>query len=192
MKTSATEQVRSEQVYSPAARHFHWWTVAFIAVQVPVGLYMVWRGEATKFDDVTNQLYSAHKLTGFFILWLVLARLVYRLTHGAPPDEPTIEPWQKVASHLNHWSLYGLLVLIPILGWLGVSLYGATNVFGLFSLPSLAAKNTDAAATVFNLHKWAAYLLIAMAAVHIAAALFHHLVRGDGVLRRMLPGLRQR
>ena len=53
-----------ETTYSTGARHFHWWTVALLAIQVPVGLYMVYRGNVTNFDALTNTLYSSHKLLG--------------------------------------------------------------------------------------------------------------------------------
>jgi cytochrome b561 len=192
MQSSTASGQTGDQVYSPTARRFHWWTVAFILAQIPIGLYMVWRGEATGFDALTNQLYSSHKLIGFLILLLVVARLVYRFRNGAPPDEPTLEWWQKLASHFTHWGLYLLLLVIPILGWLGVSMYGARSIFGLFSLPAMASENQDRAALVFMLHKYAAFLLIAAVAMHAAAAIFHYAIRRDGVLQRMLPGLRRR
>lgn len=179
-------------VYAPTARAFHWATVALVSVMLPLGLYMAWRGNATNFDATTARLYDLHKLLGILTLGVVIGRLAYRLANGAPPDEPTLEWWQKAASHLTHWGLYGLLVAIPMLGWLGVSLYDARSIFGLFSLPALAAKNTDASNLVFALHFYAAMLLAAMVMAHIGAALYHHLIRKDGVLRRMLPGLKHR
>jgi cytochrome b561 len=176
-----------EATYSPGARHFHWWTVALIAIQVPLGLYMVYRGEITKFDGLTNTLYSWHKTLGLVILLLVLARLYYRFSHGAPSDEPTIEWWEKAASHLTHWSLYLLLILVPIMGWLGISLYGAREVFGLFSIPPLAAPDQAAAERVLMLHKYLAFLTVAAIGAHVGGALFHYFIRKDGVLMRMLP-----
>jgi cytochrome b561 len=85
--------------YSRAARQFHWISAGFIFVMIPVGIYMVDRGAATNFDALTNTLYSNHKMFGFILLWIVAARLVYRLVKGAPPDEPTLAPWQKAVSH---------------------------------------------------------------------------------------------
>lgn len=177
--------------YSPAARSFHWWTVAFIAAQLPLGVYMVYRGDATSFDALTGKLYDAHKLIGFVLLWLVVVRLIYRLTHGAPPDEPTLRWYEKAAANATHWTLYLLLLAVPLLGWLGVSLYGARSIFGIMSLPALATENQDAATRVFTFHKFAAFAIMALAAMHIGAALFHFVIRKDGVLQRMLPGLRR-
>jgi cytochrome b561 len=178
--------------YSRAARQFHWITAGFVFVMIPVGLYMVRRGAATDFDAFTNTLYMNHKMFGFILLWIIAARLSYRFLKGAPPDEPTLEPWQKAASHLTHWGMYGLLLAVPLMGWLGVSMFDARGIpFGL-SLPSLAAKNEDAAKTVFLLHRLGAILLALLVLTHIGAALFHHFIRRDGVLRRMMPGLKER
>ena len=171
--------------YSKAARRFHWWTVALIAIQAPLGFCMVYRGGTLNiWDAITNTLYNAHKLIGIVIFFLVLARLAYRLTQGAPADEPTIEWWQKAAAHATHWSLYLLLLLVPIVGYLGISLYPALDVFGI-PLPSIAPANQEAAERVFFLHWVGAVLILLLVSAHVGAALFHYFIRKDGVLQRM-------
>ena len=178
--------------YSTGARHFHWWTVALVLTQAPLGVYMVYRGNVTNFDALTNTLYSAHKSLGLLILVLVAGRLLYRFLHGAPPPEPTITWWQRGAAFVNHWSLYLLLILVPIVGWLGISLYGARNVFGIVDIPPLASQDQAAAEGVLMLHRYLAFLTIALIAVHVAAALFHYFIRKDEVLARMLPAAGRR
>ena len=179
--------------YSAVARAFHWVTVAFVFVQIPIGIAMVYRGTTLNiFDDTTNQLYSTHKLIGFLILWLVLARLAYRLWHGAPPPEPTLESWQRNGSAFVHWSIYLLLIVLPILGWIGISLYPALEIFGLFSLPALTSPAQELANQVLSVHAWLALLLTVLIIGHISMALFHYLVRKDHVLHRMLTGLPRR
>lgn len=177
-----------QPVYSPVARFLHWLSVALILGLVPVGLYMSYRGGTLNiWDGVTNGLYSAHKLAGFTLLWVVVIRLVYRLAKGAPPDEPTIEPWQAKTAHLTHLALYVLLIAAPLAGWLGVSLYPALDVFGLFNLPGLVAPSEPQAATAFAVHKLLVFGLCGLIALHIGGALFHRLIRKDGVMRRMWP-----
>lgn len=181
------------QGYSAVACTFHWLTVAFVLVQVPIGITMVYRGYTLNiWDDATNQLYSTHKLVGFTLLWLVLARISYRLWHGAPPPEPTLEPWQRRGSTIVHDTLYVLLVVVPILGWIGISLYPALDIFGLFSLPALASPDQDMANVVLEIHKSLAWLLIVLVIGHVGMALFHYFVRKDHVLQRMLSGLPRR
>lgn len=171
--------------YSQAARRFHWWTAALVAIQAPIGLYMVYRGNTLKlWDGLTNTLYNSHKLLGIVIFLLVLTRLFYRLRRGVPADEPSLEPWQKAASHATHWGLYLLLLLVPIGGYLGISLYPALDVFGI-PLPSISAANQPAAERVFYLHWIGAVLIILLVGMHVGAALFHYFIRRDGVLQRM-------
>ena len=179
--------------YSSAARHFHWWTVAFVAIQFPLGIAMTVRGSWLDiWDPLTNNMYSAHKLLGFILFFVVAARLGYRLSHRVPQDEPTLEAWQKVTSHVTHWAIYALLLLVPILGWFGVQLFPALDIFGWFDLPAVVSANKAASAEVLGLHRLLAILLLFLLAVHVGAALFHYFIRKDGVLHRMLPGLPRR
>jgi cytochrome b561 len=167
--------------------------VALIAVQLPVGLYMAYRGNVLNvWDKVTGALYNSHKLVGVTILLVVLCRLAYRLIHGAPAHEPTLEPWQKGASRLNHWGMYVLLICAPVAGYVGVALFPALDIFGLFSLPAVVAPDKEASKTAFLVHKLLVGLLVLLIAVHVTAALFHYFVRKDNVLGRMLPRLLRR
>jgi cytochrome b561 len=174
----------ADATYSTAARRFHWWTVLLIAAQVPLGLFMVRYGAATDFAEPTGKLYDTHKLIGMTILLLALARLAYRLAHGAPPDEPTLEPWEKVVSHLTHWAIYALLIIVPLLGWLAISYYGPFEPFGI-KLPALAAQDEAKATRVFMFHMWAAYALILLIGMHVGGALMHYVIKKDGVVARM-------
>jgi cytochrome b561 len=183
---------RSESVYSATARFFHWLIALLIAVMAVTGFAMVYRGKDLNiWDSLTNNLYSTHKALGLVILALVILRLFYRLVVGRPADEATITPFQRMASHTVHWSLYVLLIAIPIGGWLGVSLFPALDVFGLFQIPALTSPNKALSEQVLWVHGLAAYILLSLIAIHVAAALYHHIIRGDGVLTRMLPSLRR-
>jgi cytochrome b561 len=181
----------SQSSYSVPALWFHWLTFLLVAILVPVGLVMADRAERNLFDALTNSLFSTHKLIGFTLLWIVVLRLAYRLLAGAPQPEAGLPPWQAGVSHAVHWGLYALLLIIPLLGWLGISMYPALDIFGLFNLPAIAQKS-DLANQVLDVHKAAAWVLITLAGLHISAALFHYSIRKDGVLQRMLPVLRKR
>ena len=151
-------------------------------------------GDAAKaaFEATTNTMYSWHKLIGVLILTLMIARWTYRLTQGAPKSEPTLTPLQKGVSHAVHWSLYVLLLGVPIGGYLGIALYPALDVFGM-KFPSFGiASDEKLAETVFKLHGWGATILLALVALHISGGLFHLFVKGDGVMARMWPGSRKR
>ena len=191
MRPDGTPPEAYSQAYSTTARRLHWWTVAFLAVIIPIGLVM--DGDIVKWSEpVQNRLYDIHKLLGFSVLWLVLARLAYRLSHGAPADEPTLEPWQKIVSHVTHWGIYTLLIVVPLLGWSGAQMYPAVELFGRFSLPSFLPVDTSMSGWVFIAHKLLAFTLIALIGMHVGAALFHYLIRRDGVLNRMWTSLPRR
>lgn len=189
MTNKGQESDPAVEVYSPVARTLHWVTVAFVALMIPVGLVMAYRGNTLNiWDETTNNLYSTHKLVGFTLLWIVLVRIAYRLWHGAPPPEPTLEPWQRIGSGIVHTLLYIVILAMPILGWLGISYYPALDIFGLFSLPALVAPDQEAAARILTIHVTLAFVLMALIAGHAGMALYHHFVRKDNVLRRMLTG----
>jgi cytochrome b561 len=185
-------------VYSPRARLYHWLTAFLVFIQIPIGLYMTYRGTemtyvdaegATKvglFDATTGFLYDFHKTIGITILTLVLARLIYRLRNGAPAADPSVPPALIGVSHLTHWSIYALLVAVPLVGYIGTSYYGALSVFGL-PLLAVTAKDEKFSETVFEWHETLAFALLALIAIHIAAAIYHKLIRKDRVVERMLP-----
>jgi cytochrome b561 len=189
MTDKVSERSAPVEVYSPIARTLHWLTVGFVAVLIPVGLAMTYRGNTLNiWDDTTNNLYSLHKLAGFTLLWIIVLRIVYRLWHGAPKPEPTLEPWQRFGSRIVHFALYAVVLAMPILGWIGVSYYPALDIFGWFSLPALVAPDEAAANRVLAIHATLAFVLLGLIAAHAGMALYHHFGRGDNVLRRMLTG----
>jgi cytochrome b561 len=170
--------------YPPTSKWLHWLVAASVLTTAPVALTMTRISEGPTRD----LLYNFHKSLGVLILVLMTLRLINRLVVGAPIPEPGIEPWQKVVSATVHTSLYVLLLAMPIVGYIANSAYGATTpFFGLFSLPGIIDKNETLATQLFTLHRWVGYLVIALVVTHISAALYHHFIRGDNVLRRMLP-----
>ncbi|MGL4395303.1 MAG: cytochrome b, partial [Hyphomicrobium sp.] len=185
-------------VYSKTARIFHWLTALLVLIQFPIGLYMTYRGyemsyvnEAgeTKtglFDATTGMLYDSHKLLGLLILAVVLWRLIYRLSHGAPPSDRSVPPALTGIGHLTHWLIYLLLIAVPIGGYLGVSYYGALDAFGL-PLIAITDKDQKFSEQIFELHGAGAFALLTLVGLHLAAALYHRLVRKDQVVERMLP-----
>lgn len=194
----AGEESYDIPVHSPAARRYHWIVALLVLVQIPIGLYMVYRGndvvtvnaqgELVKgiWDGTTNVLYSAHKTIGLAILFLVILRLGYRLTQGVPPPDATVPPLLTGLSHLLHWSLYVLLILTPVLGYVAISYGNYLDVFGA-RLPAITVEDKDMAKEIFEWHEWGAKLIAALVAIHVLGALYHRFVRRDRVVERMLP-----
>jgi cytochrome b561 len=185
-------------VYTKRARVFHWLTALLVAVQIAIGLYMTYRGyempwvdekgenKTGVFDATTGLFYDSHKVLGLLILAIVVWRLSYRLRNGAPPSDPSVPAAMTGIAHATHWSIYLLLILLPIGGYIGVSYFGALDAFGL-PLLAVTAKDEKFAEFIFSLHEIGAYILLALVALHVAAALYHRFIRRDKVVTRMLP-----
>jgi cytochrome b561 len=177
------------QHYTRSAILLHWLTVALIAVSVCIGLYMV----ELKLSPLKLRLYSWHKWVGVTIFLIVAARLMWRTWHPAPGPPVNSPRWQRAAAAINHWALYVLLICIPISGWLMSSAFGVTvKYFGVIPLPDLVEKNKELAESLKLLHEVLVYTMLALVAMHVAAAVKHHVVDRDDVLHRMLPLVKPR
>ena len=132
--------------------------------------------------------YSWHKSIGVTVLLLALARLAWRLMHPAPVPLAIMPVWQQRAATAVHALLYVLLLAIPLTGWLYSSAAGAQTAYlGLVQLPDLLARDKALAAQLKLVHVTLNYTTLALVVMHAAAALKHHVVDRDDVLRRMLP-----
>lgn len=167
----------------------HWLLALGILGLFAVGLYMA----DLPFSPWRLKLYNWHKWAGVTILALSTLRLLWRLTHRPPmlPEKVlrTMPNWQTRAHHATHFLLYFLFFAVPLLGWAYSSAAGFPIVwFGQLPLPDLLSKNKEIADLIKPLHGYAAWALVALASLHMAAALKHHFVDRDGLLHRMLPG----
>lgn len=170
--------------YRPPAKFFHWLTALCIVTVVTLGIAMV----SAQPGDTQNALYFFHKSFGILILLLTGFRLLWRLYSPPPPLPPEVPAWQARIAEWTHRGLYVFLLALPMGGWLGTSAFGAPiDFFGLFQLPPLIDKNQELAGKILTAHKFAAFTLVAVLSVHIGAALHHHFIRRDTVLKRMLP-----
>ena len=171
--------------YGGVAKTLHWGMALLILGMLAVGIYMVdLPGTPDKFT-----LYGWHKSFGATILVLAFLRFCWRLTNPQPALPEHMKPLERLLAHLSHYALYGFMFLLPMSGWLMSSAAGfPVSVFGWFTLPDLIAPE-KATRELFGLvHQYAAYLLIGLLVLHVAASLLHHFYHKDDVLRRMLPG----
>ena len=172
------------QSYGWPAKLFHWLTALSVITAAILGIVMLNIGNT----PLASQLFDLHRSFGTLILALTAGRLVWRLRAPPPPMVASLPPWQEKVARLVHAALYVLLFVVPLVGWTGTSAYGAQiSVFGLFTLPALTAKNKELSDVLLPLHEYLALTLCALFTLHIAAALYHHFIRKDDTLRRMLP-----
>lgn len=176
---------KTSPAYSETARVLHWTVAILVLITIPIGVVMA-NVEGGALQDA---LYDVHRSIGTVIIPLVILRLGYRLTHPPLPLPEDIPAIQERAAHATHWGLYALLVVQPFVGWVATSAYGAPiKVFGLFQLPPIWPQDQALSDRFFLVHGLIGATIAGLAAVHIGAALYHHYVRKDGVLMRMITG----
>jgi cytochrome b561 len=164
----------------------HWITAALILVNLLLGVSMV----QLPISPRKLNWYLWHKSIGATVFVLTSLRLAWRAWRPHPAPVP-MPPWQQRAARVSHASLYALMLLIPLSGWLYSSATGVQVLYlGLVPLPNLLPKDRTLAAVLRVVHVSLNVLLVTVVAIHVAAALKHHFVDRDGVLARMLPVLR--
>lgn len=174
----------TESRYGLIAQLFHWLIVGLIIYQFVL---------ANRADNLPRGLQliatiAQHKSVGMTILVLAILRLIWRWMNPVPTDIPTAPKWQQIAARFSHVALYGLILVIPLIGWLASSARNfSVSYFGWFTWPNLVEPNPRLYEILQGTHGVLAWCLFAVALLHIAAALKHHFIDKDNVLRRMLP-----
>jgi len=175
--------------WGPISQLLHWLIVLLILGLGVVGLVMVELPKSPRYFWV----YDLHKSFGITVLALMVLRLVWRVIAGAPQAVPGTPGWQHRIASATHGLLYALTFAVPLSGWLYDSVSGLRPMrwFGLFKMPKIAAPSQELQPLVRDWHEWLFWILIALVAVHAAAALYHHLFQHDATLSRMLPRRRR-
>lgn len=177
-----------QQTYGPIARAFHWLVFGLVALQVLIG----WTMPEIHRDTPQEGLVDWHLSIGAVLMLVVVIRLLWHLIRPVPLMA-TLAPWERKLAALTHALLYGLLLVIPLLGWAAAGYFGYTvTLFGFMPLPALADNTMEWAHEAGDVHAILTNVLLFLVGLHVLAVLWHYVMRRDGVLERMLPGLKQR
>jgi cytochrome b561 len=170
--------------WGAVAQLLHWLIVALIIVQFSLALY----ADTLPLGSRKVGVLANHKSFGITILTLAIIRLAWRWLNPTPPLPATLKPYERRLARLTHALLYALLFLMPLSGWTMSSARGfPVSWFGFMQLPDLVPKNQTLYHALVTTHGTLAVLLLLVVTLHVAAALKHHFVLRDNVLRRMLP-----
>src|SRR5277367_3346844 len=169
--------------FTALQRLLHWLMAVCILAMLFIGVGMV----STVMQKYLT-LVSIHKPLGIAILVLALIRLVVRLIYGAPPLPADLPEPIKLAAHLSHYAFYALMIAMPLIGWAMLSAAAYPVVlFGGVHLPAIVPQSASLQALLWSAHYYLAFAFFALILMHLAAALFHALVRRDGVFESMGP-----
>jgi cytochrome b561 len=173
--------------YSGVMRAIHWTTLSLL-----ISIYtLAWSIDGAESHDAAVWLIMMHRSLGLTVLLLTLFRLGWRQVTRVPALPGSVPTLQRIAAKAVVITLYLLLFLQPLLGLIASQAHGdRIEVFGVFALSQFMAPNRVLSRQIFALHGTVALLLLALVFMHACAALYHHFVRRDDVLRGMLPGQR--
>ena len=176
---------KTAHAYSSIAKSFHWLIVGLLTVQFVTAFMLPHIGRNTAPSTVINLHFSV----GVLILIVMAARFLHRLTHPVALEAHDAAAWERLLAKSVHRVLYLILLVSPVLGWASASAHKLpVSLFGIVTLPAIAAPGAHWGNTAGDVHSTAMWVLLWLVGLHAAAALFHHFVRHDGTLRRMLPG----
>jgi cytochrome b561 len=181
------------------ARFFHWGILILIAVQIPLGFWMVEVYEVyaeTYADDTWVMRTSrAHHTMGFLLLAMVGMRIAWRVSNPTPGLPAALTNYQRWLARATHVLLYVLLIVYPLSGWSSLSAYeGEFPIFffGWDNMPRLVPQVVEEATFNYEffatIHRWCWRIGSAVLGLHFVGALWHHYIAKDGILQRMLFG----
>jgi len=170
--------------WGAVAKLFHWLTAVLVIALAVIGIIMA----DMPLGVQKLELYGLHKSIGITVLTLTTLRLIWRLTHPAPPPLAPPGAAEIVLAKAVHVLLYAVLLAMPLAGWIMSSAANfSVSVFGLFTLPNLVGPDKALEEAAKATHFWLACTLGGLFLLHLAGALRHHVLLRDDTLRRMLP-----
>jgi cytochrome b561 len=185
MNTAISALRNTGSAWGLAAKLFHWLSAVLILFLVGYGWWMTHLAERA--GRLTH--YHLHSMIGWYVLFLIALRLLWRAFNPPPPLPAHIPRWERGTAYAAHWTLYALMFFVSISGWMVADTFRQpieAKLFGLISVPHLVdASYRSYRGAIEATHLVSSYALLALVAVHIAAALRHHWFRKDDVLRRM-------
>lgn len=169
--------------YPLQMRAMHWLLALIILCLLAVGLYME---SLSRDDQMRPTLYAMHKSFGVTVFLLLLLRIFFRVRLGVPALPDVISMLERRLALLGHYAFYVFMIVMPLSGFLMTNAFGfAVKLFGI-ELPRLIGPDRDLGRTLETVHKFSAYLLIALIVLHVAGVIKHRLKDKVNLLQRMI------
>jgi cytochrome b561 len=174
----------SAYTYSATAKGLHWLIVLLLTAQFVTAYTLPHIGR----DTAPSAVINLHFSFGVMILVVMAARFAHRLMHPVALEAHAGKGWEQLLAKTIHRLFYLILLVSPILGWASASAHKLpVTAFGIVALPAIAQPGANWASTAGDIHSTVMWALLCLIVLHAAAALYHHIVRHDGTLVRMLP-----
>ena len=170
--------------YGSVGKFLHWLVALMVITMLIVGFTM-----GSVQEPLQSQMYGFHEEFGLTLLGILLFRIYWRAVNAQPKLPHSLRAWEKILAQLTHYLLYIAIVVMICSGWAKSTSSGYTpNFYGLFELPMpFVAVSKEVSHLAKQIHLTTVWVLITLVSLHILAALSHHYIYKDNVLRRMLP-----
>ncbi len=166
------------------AKTFHW-LIALLIITLWIAGSLMGDMENSPFKFT---VFGLHKATGIVVLILAVLAFTWRATNPKPTLPVGLPAWQKTSATVLKYALYACMIAMPLSGWAYSSAAGyPVNMYGLFEMPMLIAKDDSMKHFYKETHEVIGNIILVLVGLHFAAALKHHFINKDGILRRMLP-----
>jgi cytochrome b561 len=170
--------------FGVVAKAFHWLTLALLIGSFTLAITMT----DLPLSPRKLQLYSWHKWVGVTVFLVTILRIGWRLANPVPQQPTGVPRWQRRLAGMSHSTLYAMLIIMPLTGWVMSSALNLPVVYlGIIYIPSPFGVNPALGEAMKIVHATLAVILLILVAAHMAAALYHHIILRDDILRRMLP-----
>ena len=179
-------ETQTSMPYDGVARLLHWLIVVLLVFQFPIA----WTMPHVHRDTKPVDLIAWHLSIGAFILLIMLVRLLWRTVSAVPPPPADLVPPLTVLSRTTHYLLYGILIVLPLLGWINANARGwHVRLLGFIPLPALVPSGSAWGHRMGDVHMNLAIALLVVIGLHVLGALYHQFVLRDSLLGRMVPGM---
>jgi cytochrome b561 len=175
----------NEPGYTTTAIALHWVIAILIVALVGIGWYM---GDLPRGSTDKRFFEPLHKSLGLLAALMVLVRIAWRAGHVPPPLPQAMPAWERHAVLFSHALLYTCIVVMPLTGYLSGNFDRDPLLFFGLEIPRWSMPDRLLSRLFEQVHSATSNVLVAIVAVHVAAALKHWFIDKDGVSQRMLPG----
>jgi cytochrome b561 len=172
-----------------AAKALHWLGAAMILVLIVHGWWMTHM--TPRPERLAN--YAWHSALGYDLFALLLLRLVWRWLNPVPELPADLQPWERIAARLAHVGLYVLMFVVSLSGWMVATTFRVPitqDLLGIDVPPIITTVDRSVRQWIEESHMVLAYVLAAVVLIHVLAALRHHMLKHNDVLRRMIWSVR--
>jgi cytochrome b561 len=174
---------RTSSRYGAGAQAFHWLTVILV-----LSAYVLSKWDRDSlYSAAADGLRRIHETLGGLVFIVVVLGLLWQLVDSPPAKQPTPR-WMAAAARLVHVALYALLIAIPATAVLGTWLEGIPLTLPGFDIAPHIARARGLGQLIMEIHTILGNVILWIAGVHAAAALFHHFYLRDEVFQSMAPG----